>query len=204
MVAVPHLSTASLASIVDAFARHATATRHILAFVDRSVAAVGTTHKPSEQCSASAHPALPLLLSGDSHCSPAPTTACSCQRFGDSLLAYINRYHAFVTSMQDSLSAGVTPSLLELEGVFHPFFQQMEAVLHLLQGLTPDSGRASHSAVSVVEPAQLLTALYECYCTQSLLHDDAWTALLLCLFLAALEPYLAHLDTVSPPLTSAH
>ena len=120
------------------------------------------------------------------------------------LLSYVNRYHAFVTALHDSLCEGVTPSLLELEGVFHPFFHHMEAVLQLLQGVAPGQGRAPPSAVSAVEPAFLLTALYECYCTQSLLRDDAWTALLLCLFLAALEPYLDHLDTVSPPVTCAH
>ena len=70
----------------------------------------------------------------------------------------------------------------------------MDCISSLLNSLTKGSRLSS----TLVDTAQLLTVLYEAYATQSRLSDDSTTALLLCLLLDTLEPFLDTLDQVAP------
>ena len=140
-----------------------------------------------------------ILAFIDNQCSACSTTARCHQRLGDSLLAYVNRYLAWLTAMQDGLDAGAVSSLLSLTDQFHPFVLHMDAVLATLKRLT-DGGSDRATAV---DSARLLSVLFDAYSTACVLEDGALTALFLCLFLDALEPYLDMLDTVRAPITQA-
>ena len=129
-----------------------------------------------------------------SHCAPSVNTTARCyQRLGDSLLQYLTRYQTWLATIQDELSS-TRASLLTLTCRFSPYRQQMDCISSLLNSLTKGSRLSS----TLVDTAQLLTVLYEAYATQSRLSDDSTTALLLCLLLDTLEPFLDTLDQVAP------
>ena len=100
----------------------------------------------------------------------------------------------------NDLQAGLSTadsSLLALTCQLAPWRQQMDGLSSLLQRLTVGS---RHSSTSV-DSAGLLTELYDAYSAHSRLDDENLTALLLCLLLDVLEPYLDTLEQVALTIT---